>query len=487
MAGFLAGVAGAWLPARRAASLPIADLKANRKRREPRTPSKLLKALRILLPIVGLVALLFQNRWESPVLGAVASVALIAAAAILIEPSLGMVGRPIGAVLGQAASVGLRDQSRAPSRAIGASAVLLAGVGLAVWIGNTGQSFERFVAGTSASARSADLMVDGSVDEVELGQNSPRLDEEILEGLLTIPGIELAVGDVMAIATNPEIGIHAVDPGRFQSEHYPRWELAANSLPDALARVSRGEGLLADPEVLRTHRIEVGDTLQISSPTGALDLPIVGVMRTSFITPRGTVVLSRDVYRQAWGDSSIGRAYVALRPGADKKIVRKQILEKMGNKYRIRVIDNDELRAWVAASVQRAFGFLDTMSAITIVVVLIGAADALIANVLERTREIGTLRSLGYSPAAIARMVLAQALAIGIVGSGLAVLVGIGTSLAFVEGVLQAILGWQLEMYVRYAVVSAIALMGIMACVVGALIPAVRASKMSIGQALREQ
>jgi putative ABC transport system permease protein len=239
--------------------------------------------------------------------------------------------------------------------------------------------------------------------------------------------------------------------------------------------------------VLRTHRIEVGDTLQISSPTGALDLPIVGVMRTSFITPRGTVVLSRDVYRQAWGDSSIGRAYVALRPGADKKIVRKQILEKMGNKYRIRVIDNDELRAWVAASVQRAFGFLDTMSAITIVVVLIGAADALIANVLERTREIGTLRSLGYSPAAIARMVLAQALAIGIVGSGLAVLVGIGTSLAFVEGVLQAILGWQLEMYVRYAVVSAIALMGIMACVVGALIPAVRASKMSIGQALREQ
>ena len=85
-----------------------------------------------------------------------------------------------------------------------------------------------------------------------------------------------------------------------------------------------------------------------------------------------------------------------------------------------------------------------TLAALTLLVVAIGTADALAADVVERTRELGTLRTLGLSPQDVALMLVMQALAIGIVGAVLGLLVGAGLSLSFVEGLLPDILGWQI-------------------------------------------
>jgi ABC-type antimicrobial peptide transport system permease subunit len=85
----------------------------------------------------------------------------------------------------------------------------------------------------------------------------------------------------------------------------------------------------------------------------------------------------------------------------------------------------------------------------------------------------------------MARMVVAQALAIGIVGAGFAVVLGVGMSWAFVWGVLQAILGWQLESHFAAAAALSSASLGIAACLLGGLLPAIRASRISIASALR--
>ena len=82
-------------------------------------------------------------------------------------------------------------------------------------------------------------------------------------------------------------------------------------------------------------------------------------------------------------------------------------------------------------------------------------------------------------------MVLAQALAIGAVGAGLAMFLGIAMSYVFVQGMLQAIVGWELEVYPMYAGAAAAAALGIIACLLGGVVPAVRASRISIVAALR--
>ena len=117
--------------------------------------------------------------------------------------------------------------------------------------------------------------------------------------------------------------------------------------------------------------------------------------------------------------------------------------------------------------------------------VVIGTGDALAASVLERTREIGTMRALGLAPRDVAAQVFAQACAIAVVGGGLALLVGYGMSFAFVKGLIPSLLGWQLELDARWQVAALAVLLGALACVVGAFVPAARASRMSPVAALR--
>ncbi len=56
---------------------------------------------------------------------------------------------------------------------------------------------------------------------------------------------------------------------------------------------------------------------------------------------------------------------------------------------------------------------------------------------------------------------------------------------AFVEGLIPTLLGWQLELRTSWQVPSVAALLGVAACLVGAFVPAARASRMSPVEALR--
>jgi putative ABC transport system permease protein len=58
------------------------------------------------------------------------------------------------------------------------------------------------------------------------------------------------------------------------------------------------------------------------------------------------------------------------------------------------------------------------------VIALFGLVNSLLASVLDRTREIGVLRSVGSTRSQIGRLVLYEAAALGIVGTLLAIPAG---------------------------------------------------------------
>ena len=288
-----------------------------------------------------------------------------------------------------------------------------------------------------------------------------------------------------AVSLQPETGIVAADPVRFLDSDFGTWPLATGALPDALGRVSRGEAVLADATLAARRGLEVGDSVRLTTPSGALELPLAGITPTKFRSPAGDVMFSRALYQRYWHDSSITQAFLVLAPGVPAAEVARAIQATLGQRQRLRVMTRDELAAWYGAGVRRAYSFLDVLVVLTLIVVVIGTGDALAASVLERTREIGTMRALGLSPRAIAAQVFAQACAIASVGVGLALLVGYAMSFAFVKGLIPSLLGWQLELDARWQVAALAAALGALACVVGALVPAVRASRMSAVAALR--
>lgn len=480
-AGVLSGVVAAWIPARRSSRLEIADLRARRQRRDPKPDSCPKKVARVGLPPLAMAALALQVLAPSPALGAIAMVLIASAGAVLLQPGLQLASRIIGPAFGGPAWIGTKDQSRAPSRAIGAAAVLMAGVALVVYSATANRSFEQHIVETIMGPRRADLVIDSAFGALALGADQPRLADSIIEDIEAIDGVLWARGEVLARSMKPVTGIYAIDSRRLRNGEI---ELDDEAMERALERVAAGAGFLASRQLMTTRGKAVGDVFTIMTPSGPLERQIVGVASHSFLAPTGDVIMTRDLFRDYWADPTVTSIDVLLEPGVAIESARSTMERVLSENHKVRVATLGEVSDWYASSVGRANSIVEGLAALALLVALIGTGDALAANILERTRELGILRSFGYSPRSVSMMVLAQAAAVGIVGSTLALVVGLGASLAFVKS-LPGLLGWDLELYPTWGAALGAAGLGFVACIAGALPPALRAARLSLVTALR--
>ena len=117
-----------------------------------------------------------------------------------------------------------------------------------------------------------------------------------------------------------------------------------------------------------------------------------------------------------------------------------------------------------------------------------GAVNTMYTAVASRTREIATLRALGFSSTPVVVSVLFESLLLSTIGGVL------GGTLAYVgfNGYQTATLNWQTfsQVAFAFAVTPALLIQGIVYAVliglVGGLFPAVRAARLPIVTALRE-
>jgi len=480
ISGLLAGLLAALVPAWQGSRRPVVEVLVQGGRRDPLPQGRFRRLARVAIPPLALGLLLFQLLTGSGALSGLALLATLIGGVLLISPSLRILSSPLSLLVGPMRAIGMKDQSRFPSRAVGAAALLLVGVAMAMWTRTMGESFEHFVSDRLLATRRGDLIVESAFD---LGADKLRLSESLLEEVRSVPGVKSAGAEVNAKSLAPETGVLAVDANRLLDSRFGDWGPEATA--EARQAVAEGRAFLVNAQLVTSRKARVGEPLTVMTPTGPLTRPISGIATTSFLSQSGDLVLSRDLYREAWRDPTVTRVFVLVDEGVDPAHVRKQIVDRLGEKYRLQIISDRELSTAFAEDVRNGFAFTQTITILALLVVVIGTADALAANVLERTREIGTLRGLGFTPGDVSAMVLCQALGIGVVGVVLGILVGVGMSFAFLRGLMPDTMGWQVEMYLSPMLAVVVALLGIAACVIGALVPSIRAARLAPAQALR--
>jgi putative ABC transport system permease protein len=126
--------------------------------------------------------------------------------------------------------------------------------------------------------------------------------------------------------------------------------------------------------------------------------------------------------------------------------------------------------------------FLIGISAAVMFTILLVSANTMAMSVRERVREVGILKTLGFTPASILGMILGEACAISIAGG----VIGYLISTLLMQGVAKSPFGPYLSVHafdspVAIACVLTAAAIGVMS----SLIPAMGASRTSIVEALR--
>jgi len=230
--------------------------------------------------------------------------------------------------------------------------------------------------------------------------------------------------------------------------------------------------------------VGVGDTLRMQTPAGVFSAEVGGVT-IDFGSPRGTIVMSRARYQREWNDPQVNRVFVRVAPAADAERVRDVLARQLGEAYGLRIISSRELLAYFATQVRRAFAPVDVLAALMLVVLLVGFADTLAASVLERTRELATVRTLGVRRAALHRAVVVEGLGLGVPGVLLAIALGLGLGNLWVRQTFPLLVGWPLEVYVPFSQIAVVGAATLVVCAVAALVPARRAAALQLAAALR--
>jgi putative ABC transport system permease protein len=484
--GLTSVLLAALAPARRAARVPVVETLRGEHAQDDTTT---IRGIRLVLGAAALALVVLQVATGSAMVGLAASAAIVLSAAVLTRPLLALLARPlalVGARLGGVGRFAVTNLLGMPRRTALTIATIGIGLGTVVWLWTLARSFEQSVVDVMPGVLRGDFAVSSA--NIGAGYIEAPLDDAILKDLRAITGVASVVGEETAdwhYAGGP-IAINAFDPSYFTEATFGDWHLIGRALPDATQLVARGEGVLVSENFTHNLGERVGDLLTLDSPSGPLNVRIVGTI-ADFLSPRGTVLMSRSLYQRSWRDAHITHGLVRIAPGHSGDEVRTEIERTLGVRYHIRVLRLAELVDWFAEQVRRAFTGLDVLAALVIVVVLVGIGDALAAGMMERTRELGVARAVGVRRRALGRTIVGESLMLGALGIIVASIVGLGLGVLWVKSTFPALLGWTLSLHIPLARTGELALTALGISLVAAYLPTIRVVRLDPVRALRAE
>lgn len=144
----------------------------------------------------------------------------------------------------------------------------------------------------------------------------------------------------------------------------------------------------------------------------------------------------------------------------------------------------DTMAASIAGRFDFLISFLLIMAAMTAVIGGLGLAGMMSLNVMDRTREIGVMRSIGATNVMISSLVVIEGIIIGVISWALAIPLSIPMSLAFDIMIGQAFLEQSLDfIFVQSGPIIWLVIVVIVS-VLASLLPAYRATRMSVRETL---
>jgi putative ABC transport system permease protein len=232
--------------------------------------------------------------------------------------------------------------------------------------------------------------------------------------------------------------------------------------------------------------VQVGDEIVLEVGNKEYEWEVVGIMFMPFerlgyadfdylSSVKGESGLASSIYVRT--EQKDGKAQSAMAAALEKH------LKDSGIK-----VSQSMTRDVVASSIAGQFDFLVafllTMAAMTAMIGGLGLAGMMSLNVMERTREIGVMRSIGASNSMISGVVVTEGLLIGVISWALAVPLSVPLSLLFDAMLGQAFFYQPLDfVFSLLGVIGWLAIVVIVS-VIASLLPAYRATKMSVRETL---
>ena len=394
----------------------------------------------------------------------------------LVVPSLArFIGWPLPKIDNLTGTLAIGNAVRKPRRTATTASALMIGLALVAFFLILGDSIKGSVSGSIEEGLRADYVV--GVDGFA-GGFSPSLAEELKEQdvVETTTSLRLGFWDRDGI-DELLMGIEAetVDQTIFLDVQ----EGSVSALVDG--------GVLVHEDVASGEGWAVGDTIPMGfAATGLQEVEIVGIYGEQNVV-QSNFLVGLEFYQANFTgfgtDTDFAVAIVSaegVAPDAARAVVDAAAAE-YGN---LTVRDQVEYRESQEAQVDSLLVMFNALLILAVIIALFGITNTLSLSIFERTREIGLLRAVGMTRSQIRRMIRWESIMIAVIGAILGMVVGL-----FFGVVVTAALKSQGINVLSIPVVQILGLLifGVIAGLLAAILPAHRAARLNILEAIAHE
>ncbi len=358
-----------------------------------------------------------------------------------------------------------RNLARRRGRTIVTAGGIAIGVMIVVMLGGLTEGFTAQFTSLMGGA-SADLSI-MQADTADMSLST--IDEAIGARIGSLADVEAVAGMVLGFVSTPDIPlliVFGLEPTEFALDLFP--------VTEGRRPAGRGEAILGRPSAEQLHK-RLGDTIRI----GGRPFRIVGLFETGIgFQDSGAVVDLREAQSLFEKPRQVSFYQVRLRDPERADAVIAELhrrFPKIAVSRSSELVDNTR-------DFQTTRLLMNVLSSIAVVVGSVGVVNTVLMSVLERTREIGVLRAVGWRRRRVLGHIAAESLLLATLGGVIGTLAGVALMqlLGLAPGFGALLKGaFPPQLFAKAAGVA----LGL--GVLGGLYPAWRASRIAPAEALR--
>jgi len=299
----------------------------------------------------------------------------------------------------------------------------------------------------------ADILVQPPNSSIFFAFSSAVMPESLGEEISKLPSVDEAAPTLIVSDPKTLIIVYGIDYKRFNA-------LSQGFIFRAGRPFERPDEAIADDVVAQTRHLKVGDTVTLVNHQFQVCGIVAHGKGARFFIPLKT---GQDLLG---AEKRVSMFYV--RSKGDTEAARAQILQ-LNPQNRVRSAA-EYVTLMSSSNLPELRPFIKTMVALGIVISFLVVLMNMHTMVMERTREIGILKALGFTRFDVVSMLLGETALLTIVGS----LVGIGTTY-LIEAILKGTNPSLSILITPRWVVGSIGL-ALLGAALGATVPAIRAS-----------
>ncbi|MGB0097528.1 MAG: FtsX-like permease family protein [Solirubrobacteraceae bacterium] len=388
----------------------------------------------------------------------------------LVPPLVRVLGWPATKLGGSAGSLARSNAARNPARTASTASALMIGLALVTLVGVLAAGLK------SRFETSVDQVFVANYAVTATNNFSPisLASENAVRG---VPGVQ-AVSGVRAgtgRAFGSRINVTGVDPNVSQVIKV-KWRSGGPQTPARLG----ADGAFVSNDYANAQHLKLGSPLAVETPTGAmLHLVLRGVFSPpKGGSPYGDVTISTSRFDEVYSSPQNLYTFINVQGGVTPAYTH-TLQAALSGFPDAKLQTKSQFKNNQLQGLNMLLNLLYVLLSLSIVVSLFGIVNTLVLTVFERTRELGMLRAVGMSRRQVRRMIRHESIITALLGATFGI--PLGVALALMVGVAIKYAAFTIP----WGTLVVFVIAAVIAGVIAAILPARRAGRLNVLQALQ--